>query len=532
MSTTEYTTPRFGTAQRPALGTAAAIRQVPADVWVLGALVALAAAIRIVTIDNQSLWMDEALTAYEAHLPFGAMVNTVAHVETTPPLYFVLIWLWAKVFGTGAVALRAISTLAGIALVPIAYLSARELVSRWAGVVAAALVTLNPFLIWYSQEARAYMLVATLTGASFLWFVRARQDPSRRNLAWWAACSSLAVMTHFFAGFAIAPEALWLLWLARTRVVVIAVAVVGAFQAAMLPLAFFDSSHDTIWIAGVPRALRISGMLIEWGVSLLYRRSTQTQGFVGAAILLAIVGALLAFGGDRRTRLGAAPGAVIAAFVLLAPIALGLIGQDYFLSRNVIPAFLPLVTVVAAACVVPRARVLGAALAIGLLAMFAIATARVQTTPYYQRPNWRAVATALGTARVPRAIFAAGGETADPLKLYLPGVSWTQPRDRVVSIREIDVVGSKGRALLASTASRRSGRTRAPLRRYGSPLPRSVAPRGARLLSRVRVQGWTVARYELRHPIRISINRLIALAPKYFTHVPSSLFVFTAPRSR
>ena len=50
-------------------------------------------------------------------------------VETTPPLYFVLIWLWAKVFGTGEVALRAISTLAGIALVPIAYMSARELVS-------------------------------------------------------------------------------------------------------------------------------------------------------------------------------------------------------------------------------------------------------------------------------------------------------------------------------------------------------------------------------------------------------------------
>ena len=57
--------------------------------------------------------MDEALTAYEAQLPFGAMINTVVHVETTPPLYFVLIWAWAHVFGNGEVALRSVSLLAG-----------------------------------------------------------------------------------------------------------------------------------------------------------------------------------------------------------------------------------------------------------------------------------------------------------------------------------------------------------------------------------------------------------------------------------
>ena len=107
--------------------------------------------------------MDEALTAYEAQLPFGAMIHTVVHVETTPPLYFVLIWAWAHLFGTGEVALRSVSLLAGVALVPIAYLSARDLVNVRAGVVAAALVTFNPFLIWYSQEARAYMLLAALS---------------------------------------------------------------------------------------------------------------------------------------------------------------------------------------------------------------------------------------------------------------------------------------------------------------------------------------------------------------------------------
>jgi len=131
MSTSDYPAPRLNGPRLPRLRALARARPVSADAWAVCALVALAATIRIITINNQSLWQDEALTAYEAHLPFGAMLNTVAHVETTPPLYFVLVWVWAKLFGTGAVALRAVSTIAGIALVPIAYLSARELISRW-----------------------------------------------------------------------------------------------------------------------------------------------------------------------------------------------------------------------------------------------------------------------------------------------------------------------------------------------------------------------------------------------------------------
>ena len=75
-------------------------------------------------------------------------------------------------------ALRAFSAIAGVAFVPIAYAAARELVSRRAGVLAAAFVAVNPLMLWYSQEARAYMLVAALSGASFMPFACARRDPS------------------------------------------------------------------------------------------------------------------------------------------------------------------------------------------------------------------------------------------------------------------------------------------------------------------------------------------------------------------
>jgi hypothetical protein len=350
------------------------------------------------------------------------------------------------------------------------------------------------------------------------------------------------VMTHFFAGFVVAPEALWLLWVARTRRTALAVGVVAAAQLAMLPFAVQDTSvsYGTGWIAAIPRVHRIAQMAVEWGGSNIYRRTTTTEGLIGGAALIAVVALLLLVGGDRQTRHGAKVAAVITGFAFLAPLALGFVGQDYFLSRNEIPAFLPLATLVAAACVAPRTRWLGGALAVALLVFFSVTAVDVQTHPYLQRPDWRNVARSLGPATVPRAIFAADGTTADPLKIYLPGVTWAQPHDRSVLIREVDVVGATKRLRLV-TATRRGGGVGGSRREAqvslaeppeGSPVPRSVSPSGARLITRFRVDNWIVARFALRHPERVSIRSLATRAESFFRRTPVSLLIFTQPAGR
>jgi 4-amino-4-deoxy-L-arabinose transferase-like glycosyltransferase len=509
MSASEY--PAEASAGRPTLATLpdrAAIRRIPADAWIVGGLVLLAAVIRFVDISGQSYWTDEALTAYEARLPFGAMLNTVSHVETTPPLYFVAIWVWAKIFGTGEAALRSFSALAGISIVPIAYLSAKELVSRRAGLAAAALATLNPFLIWYSQEARAYILLAALTGASFLFFIRARRQPSPRNLIMWAIFSGLGVATHYFAGFLVAPEAAWLLWINRTRAVAIAVGVVAFVQAAMIPLAFVDTSHGAEWIHAIPMKMRIGQIPLQFGLSTIYRQVTIFWGFLGGALLIVAVVLLLRLASEGDERRGAAVAAVIAGVILLVPLALGLVGPDYFLARNLTPAWIPLATVVAAACVVPRARIAGAALLVALLGMFVAATLRIEDQPDLQRPIWRDVAHALGPAPVTRGVLVAGGATANPLKIYLPNVAWVQPHRHAVLISEVDVVGTRTPLPVAPKGSRST-----------IALP-ARAPIGTRPLGRVRVGNFVVARFALPHPWLVDNDQLVAQAPRFFHRAP------------
>ena len=67
----------------------------------------------------------------------GATLHAVVHTENTPPLWYVLEWAITRVLGTGAVALRLLSALAGVATVPVAWAIGRELSSRRAAAIAA-----------------------------------------------------------------------------------------------------------------------------------------------------------------------------------------------------------------------------------------------------------------------------------------------------------------------------------------------------------------------------------------------------------
>jgi len=308
----------------------------------------------------------------------------------------------------------------------------------------------------------------------------------------------------------------------------------------MLPFAVTDSSsaYGAGWIASHPLTGRIATTAIEWGASNLYRRVTTPAGLLGGAAVALIVGLLLWRGGDDRTRRGAGVAAAVVALVFAVPLLLAVAGEDYFLSRNEIPAFVPAVTLVAAACVVPRARPAGAVFAAALLALFCLTAINVQTHAYLQRPDWRAVAHALGPAPVPRAILAADGTTADPLKIYLPGVSWVQPQSRRTVVDEIDVVGATKRLALTEAsgltpvAPGGGGATVDVSQPAGRTVPRSVSPPGARLLARYRVDNWVIGRFALTHPESLSPLELKAMASRFFRHTPVSLLVFIQRHGR
>ncbi len=184
-------------------------------------LVGLGLLLRVPTLDAQSFWIDEAFTVDLLRGGLAELGNT----ESTPPLYYALAWVWSQVAGDGEFGLRMLSALLGAATVPAVFAAGAALGSRRVGLAAAALATVNPLLVWYSQEARAYALLLVLGTLSFAFFARALHEPRTRVLAGWAAASALALLTHYFAVFLVFPEAVWLLARHRRMGVVGAIAV-------------------------------------------------------------------------------------------------------------------------------------------------------------------------------------------------------------------------------------------------------------------------------------------------------------------
>lgn len=134
-------------------------------------IVLLAAALRFFRIGYQSLWADEGNSVAMAGRTL-AEIATAAGADIHPPLYYWLLNLWVRVFGTSEVAVRSLSALWGILLIWLVYQIGSRLFGRRTGLIVAFLAAVNPFLIYYSQEARMYEMLAALAALLFYGLIR------------------------------------------------------------------------------------------------------------------------------------------------------------------------------------------------------------------------------------------------------------------------------------------------------------------------------------------------------------------------
>lgn len=471
----------------------------------------VAAGLRFTTLGDQSYWLDEAQAVHEVGLSFGGMLHAWSRYEGNPPLYLILGWIWAHMFGTSETGLRSLSALLGVGVIPLIYASGRELVCTRAGLLAAAFAAVNPFLIWYSQEAREYMLLVFTCAGSLLFFARAWRRAERRELVWWGVFSGLALLSQYFAGFLVAAEGLLLVYRLRTRASVIALAAMGVLEAALIPHVTSLLGNPLEFIVSVPLSVRLQQVPVSFAMNTLYQTGIVSYGLIGAAAVAAAVIALLVGGaGDRELR-GAGVAAALAGAVLVVPLLLALVGHDDYIARALLPGWPPLAIAIAAACTAERARLAGAALAVALLGVFIYAGIRINGDPALQKVDWRGVKGALGPARRPRAIVAYDGMFATaPLSLYLPGVPWSgpgpAPAPTTATVREVDVIGSQGDQV-------------------------ARAPRGVRLIATRTVDGYEIARFALARPWRLSPQQIEVRASKLLTPAAGAPGVLIQPAS-
>ncbi|TMK55760.1 MAG: phospholipid carrier-dependent glycosyltransferase [Actinobacteria bacterium] len=395
--------------------------------WIVVGLTALGAGLRFATLGVQAYHHDEIVTASRVlRVGFGHAMDAVGFSESAPPLYYALAWLWTQVAGTGEWGLRSLSAVAGVATIPVAYLIGRELRGERAGVIAAALVAVNPMLLWYSQEARAYSLLALFCALALLYCVRAMESErpeEKRDFILWGVFSALALATHYFAVFPLLAEIL-LLARRRGRAILRGLWIIGLAALLLAPLAYHQMSYGHAeWIGKFSLGHRLGETAITFTIGEIgdiIGRAEQVGPALVPLALIAVAFVLLVWRGSREERRGAAIPLLVGMTAIAIPLllALGPGGKDFVLSRNLLPALVPLLVAVAVALTVERARRLGTAVAVLLVVYSFGFSVHASTDPELQRPDWEEVAKHLGERDGPRATVTwVIGEA--PLRYYL-----------------------------------------------------------------------------------------------------------------
>jgi uncharacterized membrane protein len=308
--------------------------------------------------DKRLLWADELLSWYPASASFGAMLrSTTDTINSAPPLYFVLTWLWTGALGNTALTLRLFSAVASTATILILFAVLRRPYGVLASALALGLAFGDADLFFQSAEARFHALFVAEGALGILLYQRvvARPAPTRLLLLNGLAHACMALTSYT------------------------ALLYCGAIFCATFfscRLRGFSPKHACYSIAAgwlvflpwIPAFRRHSRMgkpsswiqVPELGHLQHYAEGYLTKEFwIYAALLLVFAGiasGLAAICGGRLRRLGArereAPLLLLAAFFLAMPFAVYLLSirkgyPSIFLPRYMLPTLLGWVIVCA-----------------------------------------------------------------------------------------------------------------------------------------------------------------------------------------
>ena len=151
---------------------------------------------------TESLWGDEGFSAMAIQRPLGQMLGIVMR-DTAPPLFYIVGWMWGRLFGFSEVSLRSLTLLLMVGTSIFAGLIVYKIQrSKWVAILAGILILFNPFLERFAFEWRMYALLAfTVTGSIYFWM--------QKKWIGYVIFTLAAVYTHHFALFTVAGQVLW-----------------------------------------------------------------------------------------------------------------------------------------------------------------------------------------------------------------------------------------------------------------------------------------------------------------------------------
>ena len=309
----------------------------PLLILVIGGVLALGVVLRFVCLSD--LWADEVLSVNIAKLPISQIPAALRH-DGSPPLYYLLLHVWMRMFGTGNASVRALSGLAGvITFVPMWFvgrriderrirLGAAVEGSRTVAWSALLLLAMSPFAIRYSTEARMYSLIILWVVLGYLAVARALECLTIARLVAVAVVTSLLLFTHYWTFSLVAVTGLTVLlyaWRGAPERRRAALAVVGAIGVGVLTfLPWWSSFSFQLAHTGTPWGAP-AGPFVSWATAFkAFGGNVHPAGWSLVALVLLGLFAKAVDARHVEFDLATRPGVRVEALVAVATLSLGL----------------------------------------------------------------------------------------------------------------------------------------------------------------------------------------------------------------
>lgn len=177
---------------------------------------------------TQSLWRDEAFSVWIAQDSLSEVIRRTSG-DFNPPLYYILLHFWMRIFGRSEVTLRGMSVVFFLLSLIVVYLLAKELFkSKFAARTTTLLFAINPMLDYFAFELRMYSLLVffTLLSMYFLYTKKWR---------YYVLTTIAGLYTQPFMGFVILAQAFYLLFTQQSRQLLKNSLVIGLLYLPWLP---------------------------------------------------------------------------------------------------------------------------------------------------------------------------------------------------------------------------------------------------------------------------------------------------------
>ena len=176
---------------------------------ILACIIAIGAAIRFYDLAGASYWYDEIYSV--AVRGDMSLPRLLTDSEPHPPLYYLILKYWMIVFGQGEFATRSLSVLFGVGAITGIYFLCKDLFTRPAGYVGAALMALSTFNIHASQTTRMYEMLTFFSIVSLYFMLRVLNEGEYKNNILYVMSSLCLLFTHLFGGFVVLAQNIYVL---------------------------------------------------------------------------------------------------------------------------------------------------------------------------------------------------------------------------------------------------------------------------------------------------------------------------------